>query len=403
MDHIVRQKAFSKSRRNLHDSDFMDFDVPIGGVKYSMVELPDSLMDTTIFVGNLNQFVTDEVLSDLFQQVSDFSSVPSVVARKLNMSSLHYGFVAFPTVQEKEAAIVRFHGTTLQGQELRVEAIKTTGPRVRVPEKLVVYTVGAVKKTRDGRINNMRRISKDDVERLSRGQPAKKKGYGSRGVCHRLDERERDAFERSERIGFVTLDGTGYRRGRKGSPLGNVHRQWCDARGKPQIVLCKASGGRPLDNVIVDLSPLRLGALSEDEAVLTEDLAKWKTEILVAAENSGMILKTEYVEDNTELTIEEDQNEDDIFDFSLAVDMAAWSVDPIWKLPVVSMGVFEGERSNAKAMAKELSVLWETMDINASLRSGGGGGAKNRRDAGAKGGGRTKTKTLRSKRRNKDF
>ena len=83
--------------------------------------------------------------------------------------------------------------------------------------------------------------------------------------------------------------------------------------------------------------------------------------------------------------------------------MAAWSVDPIWKLPVVSMGVFEGERSNAKAMAKELSVLWETMDINASLRSGGGGGAKNRRDAGAKGGGRTKTKTLRSKRRNKDF
>lgn len=35
------------------------------------------------------------------------------------------------------------------------------------------------------------RPSLDDIERLSRGQAAKKRGTGSRGVCHRLNESER--------------------------------------------------------------------------------------------------------------------------------------------------------------------------------------------------------------------
>lgn len=35
------------------------------------------------------------------------------------------------------------------------------------------------------------RPSLDDVERLSRGQAARKRGTGSRAVCHRLNESER--------------------------------------------------------------------------------------------------------------------------------------------------------------------------------------------------------------------
>jgi len=237
------------------------------------------------------------------------------------------------------------------------------------------------------------------VVRLSRGQPAKKKGYGSRGVCHRLNDNEQKAFQRAEKAGFVTLDGTGYRRGRKGSPLGNIHRQWCDARAKPQIVFCKASGGRPLDNVIVDLAPLRMNALSDDSIVVDGFLSEWKAQILVAAENAGMILKPEYEEDNTEtlrldMEEEDDVDSDDEF-FSLTIDPTTWATEPIWRLPAVSIGVFEGERANAKNMAKELAVLWETMDLNAAI----GGGAKNRRDAGRRKGGRTKTQTLSQKRR----
>lgn len=355
---------------NLHTQDFMDMDYGNGivGEKYSMVELPDSLMDTTIFVGNLNDFVTDDILSDLFQQASTLNSVPSVVARKPNCNSLNYGFVTFPTVAEKEAAIIRFHGYELEGKQIKVEPITKNGPRARVPEALVQYTVGSTKKLRSGQTNTLRRISKDDVVRLSRGQPAKKKGYGSRGVCHRLNDNEQKAFERAERAGFVTLDGTGYRRGRKGSPLGNIHRQWCDARAKPQIVFCKASGGRPLDNVIVDLAPLRINALSEDSSIVDGFLSEWKAQILVAAENAGMELKSEYEEDNTETLSLEDEgvDEDDNDIFTVTIDPTTWASEPIWRLPAVSIGVFEGERANAKKMAKELAVLWKTMDVNAS-------------------------------------
>ena len=74
----------------------------VGGERYSMVPLPDSMVSTTLFVGNLCEFVHDEDLSQLFQTVSVLQSVPACVARKPNMASLCYGFVTFPSVEEKE-------------------------------------------------------------------------------------------------------------------------------------------------------------------------------------------------------------------------------------------------------------------------------------------------------------
>lgn len=37
--------------------------------------------------------------------------------------------------------------------------------------------------------------------------------------------------------GYVAVRGTGYRRERKGNPLPNVFRQWCDAKAWPCIVI----------------------------------------------------------------------------------------------------------------------------------------------------------------------
>lgn len=76
----------------------------VGGERYEMNELPDSMMATTLFVGNLNDFVQDDDLSDLFQRVSSLQTVPACVVRKPDMSSLGYGFVSFPTVEEKEVS-----------------------------------------------------------------------------------------------------------------------------------------------------------------------------------------------------------------------------------------------------------------------------------------------------------
>jgi hypothetical protein len=141
---------------------------------------------------------------------------------------------------------------------------------------------------------------------------------------------------------------------------------------RPQIVLCKASGGRPLDCVIVDLSPLRLFSATFCDTFLVT----LKTQILTAAANADMELRTDYRQDNCEnlLTLLEDDddvmNNDDVdCDFLSEqesveyvielTDEDSWATDPISKLPVLSMGVFEGERAKAKAMARELALLWE--------------------------------------------
>ena len=77
----------------------------IGGARYEMVELPDSMMSTTLWVGNLCEFVTDEMLSDVFQQASSLKFVPACVARKPNMESMRYGFVTFRSEEEKEVRV----------------------------------------------------------------------------------------------------------------------------------------------------------------------------------------------------------------------------------------------------------------------------------------------------------
>lgn len=101
------------------------------------------------------------------------------------------------------------------------------------------------------------RPSLDDVERISKGQAAKKRGVGSRAVCHRLNEMERKEFDLAKKLGFVQLRGTGYRRERKGSPLANIHRQLCDAMARPCIEIHRGLGADAVNAVVVDVSPLR--------------------------------------------------------------------------------------------------------------------------------------------------
>lgn len=93
---------------SLHYSNWDAFETPdsmelmIGGIRYEMVELPDSMMTTTLWVGNLCEFVTDEMLSEIFQQASSLKFVPACVARKPNMESMRYGFVSFRSEEETE-------------------------------------------------------------------------------------------------------------------------------------------------------------------------------------------------------------------------------------------------------------------------------------------------------------
>jgi len=145
-------------RMRFDDADADMMEMIAGGRKCDMVDLPDRLVDTTIFVGNLCEFVTDDMLSSLFQEASSLHSVPACVVRKANTSSLKYGFVTFPSLQEKEKAVIRFTGYTLNSRRMKVEEIDLDNPRrSRVPEYFVAYLVGETKPTRDGNTNTMRR------------------------------------------------------------------------------------------------------------------------------------------------------------------------------------------------------------------------------------------------------
>ena len=246
------------------------------------------------------------------------------------------------------------------GRPLRLECIRDSPncKRVRVPEKLVNFLCGEAKKTRDGNVNSLRRARGSQVDTSTKKTS---KNKTKRDIPSKLNDVEFRAMERAARKGYVTLAGTAFRRGRRASPLANAHREWCDLREMPQIILCKATGGRPLDNVIVDLSPLRLhGAIKESKA-LDDVMIKWKSEILIEAEKAGMVLRDDYIEDNTvEIPDNNEFDEEEIeTEFVVKIeDFQSWVSEPIWKLPCVSLGIFEGQRIHAKAMANSLAKLW---------------------------------------------
>jgi hypothetical protein len=102
------------------------------------------------------------------------------------------------------------------------------------------------------------RPSLDDVQRISSGDAARHRGTGSRAVPHRLNAEERKQFELAKIKGLLVLSGSGYRRERKGSPLANIWRQWCDAKAHPCMLLAKGATAAAGDTVLVDFSVLRL-------------------------------------------------------------------------------------------------------------------------------------------------
>jgi hypothetical protein len=104
------------------------------------------------------------------------------------------------------------------------------------------------------------RPSPDDVDRLSRGEGAKRRGTGNHHIPHRLSLEERPVFESSKKRGFLAVRGAGARKAhaRHGHPLPNSFRQWADARGVPCVVIEQDRSGAGLDTVVVDLAPLRL-------------------------------------------------------------------------------------------------------------------------------------------------
>ena len=231
------------------------------------------------------------------------------------------------------------------------------------------------------------------------------KGKRKTSGAPRLNDQERAEFERSIRKGFVTLACAPGNR-RRGTPLVTHHRQWCDARTKPQICVYKATGGcRPLDQVVVDLSPLRLYGLLDDAIEVEDYTVRWKAEILTVASGNSMRLCGNIDEfsdddDDEDLCQEECELETSIADARESVILEvtpdtreAWSTKPIGELPQMSL-IFQGERSNAKAMAKALAILWDVPEKVEAFSS-----SRSKRDSRGTKSGKNKTKGIRQHRK----
>jgi len=132
----------------------------------------------------------------------------------------------------------------------------------------------------------------DDVDRLSRGEAAKRRGTGSRGVPHRLNQEEMQAFKLAKKRRFLMTKGTGTRRNRRlgnNNPAFNIFRQFCDVFTWPAVVIEKGTGSDKLDGVVVDTSPARL----KDDSAL-------QAEIVAVAELMGIEVEEEEEEEENE-------------------------------------------------------------------------------------------------------
>lgn len=89
-----------------------------------------------------------------------------------------------------------------------------------------------------------------------------------------------------------------------------------------------------------------------------------RDEIMIAAVRAGMVLVPDYEEDNTAVLVTREEgggnktlNEIETYHNNYNNNSGGANDGD---MPAVGPGVFEGERSQAKEMAKELALLWGT-------------------------------------------
>lgn len=180
-----------------------------------------------------------------------------------------------------------------------------------------------------------------DVERISWGKPAKQKGTGSRGVPHRLNDEERQQFDRARQKGFLEVAGSAWRSQRREAPLLNTHRSLCDARGQASIVLHKGSTDAD-DAVVVDISPLRAPETFHRIA-----------QVLLEHHAGGQI---------TAAADQESENDQETDAVSEEKDENPWNNRPIYQLPPYCISWESLSRAQAKELGKMLSQSFDTAE-----------------------------------------
>lgn len=209
----------------------------------------------------------------------------------------------------------------------------------------------------------IKRPTNDDVQRLSMGKASKsERGWGSRQVCHRLNQEERKAYDIALQKGYLTLKGTGYRKERKGSPLANIYRQYCDARDVLCVnVMLRQHAGQEGDVVLVDMTPKRRWVRDEEarrvvvDPILKEAIERGVDDVIQAEGwNASNVEGTRDVTPWTVLLppflLLDDDDDDDEHDV-----LEHYSQAPMWQIPPHVLAYSVASRPEAKALAAAIS------------------------------------------------
>ena len=173
----------------------------------------------------------------------------------------------------------------------------------------------------------------DDVERISRGQAAKRRGTGSRAVPHRLNADERTEWDLAKLRKYVLLRGSGYRKERGDSPLANVFRLYCDSKSIPFVSVSRGQGLDTNDVVKIDLSPLRRTNVDNIVKLCLNEIQN----------NSHTYMSFISFDDQSNLT-----------SLGWPADDDARLLDPIWRLPAINIYCTFGDRADSKRFAQNI-------------------------------------------------
>jgi hypothetical protein len=259
--------------------------------------------------------------------------------RALLLSAIWWSFEISP----KSHATAFLHSSTFHHRRLRRAAGSTTKQTLdNQKSSETVYDRSISWNARE----KCWRPTVSDVERISWGKPAKKKGTGSRGVPHRLnDDEERLLFDQARRKGFLEVAGSGWRSQRREAPLINSYRSLCDARGQVCIVLHKGNTG--VDEVVLDLSPLRLPETFHRLEMEVIDFVNMPTSYKPSEDESPLTIDESNLEDETNIDTPDDP----------------WNSRPIYQLPTFCIS-WETARSDAKELCKKLAIEFGTIEKN---------------------------------------
>jgi hypothetical protein len=200
-----------------------------------------------------------------------------------------------------------------------------------------------------------------------------------------LNPRERAEYVRALKKGYVTFNGCRKKAGSTSS-LAKLFQSWCNACYKPNIRLYKATNGhKALDQVVIDISPLAMynrRRLTEqqqqqpqqpqqdgDKDVSTAvemDVLQYMAQVHSSAIIHGMVVLRDDDDDKNDdssyiaSTVEMDNT---TIDNKSEVDSAQMVLPTRQLLAIMCIGIFQGERSQCRALAKELAVLWEIPEL----------------------------------------